>query len=317
MKQILFSFFVLFSITAIGQNNNPFESIGKESAMLSLSNGRYEEVFKNEKLRRVGSVMMNTETMKIDHFLTEEELKECQDLETEKQASRFLSIDPLTRSFPMLTPFQYGSNNPIMNIDLDGLEGVNFNALLPNFFMQTKISTTTANTIINIPTNTGKVVEKLDEINTRSKGPLSNNYNGIFAEGGADPQNSGTFTKQEIKFVGHGLDVAGTVVEVGGYGATLVGFPEVGLPAIATGKEISTVGTIMVTSVELSEGNFIEPAVTIGFGIANKKIGGSIMKDDKLGDIDKEIIRESFDLKSKITEEATKKVIDDEINKKE
>jgi RHS repeat-associated protein len=37
---------------------------------------------------------------------------------------RFLSTDPLTKGYPMLTPYQYASNNPILNIDLDGLEGV-------------------------------------------------------------------------------------------------------------------------------------------------------------------------------------------------
>ena len=36
---------------------------------------------------------------------------------------RFLSVDPLAPRFPMLTPYQYASNNPIFNIDIDGLEG--------------------------------------------------------------------------------------------------------------------------------------------------------------------------------------------------
>ncbi len=35
---------------------------------------------------------------------------------------RFLSVDPLTRSYPELTPYQFASNTPIMAIDLDGLE---------------------------------------------------------------------------------------------------------------------------------------------------------------------------------------------------
>jgi len=35
---------------------------------------------------------------------------------------RFLSVDPLTRSYPMLTPYQFASNTPIAAIDLDGLE---------------------------------------------------------------------------------------------------------------------------------------------------------------------------------------------------
>jgi RHS repeat-associated protein len=35
---------------------------------------------------------------------------------------RFLSTDPLYKSYPELTPYQYASNSPIENIDLDGLE---------------------------------------------------------------------------------------------------------------------------------------------------------------------------------------------------
>lgn len=37
---------------------------------------------------------------------------------------RFLGADPLAEKFPWLTTYQYGSNNPVLNIDLDGLEGV-------------------------------------------------------------------------------------------------------------------------------------------------------------------------------------------------
>ena len=35
---------------------------------------------------------------------------------------RFLSVDPLTQSYPMLTPYQFASNMPIVAIDIDGLE---------------------------------------------------------------------------------------------------------------------------------------------------------------------------------------------------
>jgi len=44
------------------------------------------------------------------------------------QIGRFTTIDPLTEKFYFLTPYQYGSNNPVTNIDIDGLEGVPFNA---------------------------------------------------------------------------------------------------------------------------------------------------------------------------------------------
>jgi RHS repeat-associated protein len=35
---------------------------------------------------------------------------------------RFLSVDPLTKKYPELTPYQFASNTPIQGIDLDGLE---------------------------------------------------------------------------------------------------------------------------------------------------------------------------------------------------
>lgn len=43
------------------------------------------------------------------------------------RVARFLSVDPLTKKFPSLTPYQYASNNPIWNIDIDGLEGTPWN----------------------------------------------------------------------------------------------------------------------------------------------------------------------------------------------
>jgi RHS repeat-associated protein len=35
---------------------------------------------------------------------------------------RFFSVDPLTKDYPYLTPYQFASNSPISGIDLDGLE---------------------------------------------------------------------------------------------------------------------------------------------------------------------------------------------------
>ena len=39
---------------------------------------------------------------------------------------KFLSVDPLTKSYPMLTPYQFASNTPIQAIDVDGLEAYHF-----------------------------------------------------------------------------------------------------------------------------------------------------------------------------------------------
>jgi RHS repeat-associated protein len=35
---------------------------------------------------------------------------------------RFLSVDPLTKKYPELTPYQFASNRPIVSVDVDGLE---------------------------------------------------------------------------------------------------------------------------------------------------------------------------------------------------
>ena len=43
---------------------------------------------------------------------------------------RFLSIDPLAKKYPMLTPYQFASNTPILSTDIDGKEaGIDPNAL--------------------------------------------------------------------------------------------------------------------------------------------------------------------------------------------
>jgi RHS repeat-associated protein len=42
----------------------------------------------------------------------------------DEQIGRFLSVDPIGREYPELTPYQFASNTPILAIDLDGLEGV-------------------------------------------------------------------------------------------------------------------------------------------------------------------------------------------------
>ena len=39
---------------------------------------------------------------------------------------KFLSVDPLTQSFPWYTPYQFAGNKPIWAIDLDGLEEVKY-----------------------------------------------------------------------------------------------------------------------------------------------------------------------------------------------
>lgn len=41
----------------------------------------------------------------------------------DSRLGKFLSVDPIAKTYPMLTPYQFASNNPIEKVDLDGLEG--------------------------------------------------------------------------------------------------------------------------------------------------------------------------------------------------
>lgn len=42
---------------------------------------------------------------------------------------RFLSVDPITKEYPELTPYQFASNTPIRAIDLDGLEAYDWTCI--------------------------------------------------------------------------------------------------------------------------------------------------------------------------------------------
>lgn len=46
--------------------------------------------------------------------------------EYDQQIGRFFRLDPIAERFYELTPYQYCSNNPIKNVDVDGLEGLDF-----------------------------------------------------------------------------------------------------------------------------------------------------------------------------------------------
>jgi RHS repeat-associated protein len=50
--------------------------------------------------------------------------------------ARFFNMDPMAASFADLTPFQYASNNPIHNIDLDGMEGTGYDQNLDRWMTE-------------------------------------------------------------------------------------------------------------------------------------------------------------------------------------
>ena len=57
---------LIFTILILGYNGhsqiNPFKEIGQEVEVLTLSNGKYQEDYYNDTLRRMGDIIFNTIT---------------------------------------------------------------------------------------------------------------------------------------------------------------------------------------------------------------------------------------------------------------
>ena len=54
----------------------------------------------------------------------------------DERLGKFLSVDPITKKYPMLTPYQFASNSPISGLDRDGLEYLTFHTSM--YSMQAK-----------------------------------------------------------------------------------------------------------------------------------------------------------------------------------
>jgi hypothetical protein len=123
MQKIITSTFALLltaSLFAQHEPIQPFEEMGIKVKVLTLSNGKYQESFPNDTTFRFGSVMFNRITGEVVTVIENDTLYGEYNLKAEV-VSRWLSPDPLAAEFANQTPYNYAGNNPIMNIDVDGL----------------------------------------------------------------------------------------------------------------------------------------------------------------------------------------------------
>ncbi len=90
---------------------------------MTLSNGKYQEIFTNDTIVPIGTVMYNRVTGDIVAFLTRDTMYAEYNLEPEV-VSRWLSPDPLGAKHPENSPYVYVSNSPIIQIDPDGRDGI-------------------------------------------------------------------------------------------------------------------------------------------------------------------------------------------------
>jgi len=113
-------FFLFLSFAGFSQDKNPFQSIGKKGKILTLSKGKYEELFDQDSIQQIGTALVNIYQMKLIKLLKDRQ--EAKRLLNNSTNSKFLSVDPLSQKYPWYTPYQFAGNNPIKFIDLDGTE---------------------------------------------------------------------------------------------------------------------------------------------------------------------------------------------------
>ncbi len=84
---------------------------------LVLLNERTSTVLGSEKFRYAFNGKENDDDVKGDGNYQDYGMRAF-----DSRLGKFLSVDPLTKNYPELTPYQFASNTPIWAIDIDGLE---------------------------------------------------------------------------------------------------------------------------------------------------------------------------------------------------
>ncbi len=114
MKKLFYFLIALISLGTVQAQ----ESVNKLN-LLSLSDGRYDELHEYRQFERVGSAIIDLETMKIVSFVDNDSRESKLGIDNSK-TTRFLTIDPMAETFAFQSPYLYASNNPILFIDYNG-----------------------------------------------------------------------------------------------------------------------------------------------------------------------------------------------------
>jgi len=124
IKTTFAALFLLASFIVEAQEYNPFEDIGKKGKIVTLSKGKYVEVFDYDTIQRIGTVLFNIRTKKVVKLLNAEEtFKKYSD---NSSSSRWYSPDPLADKGKNISysPYAFVFNNPINYTDPDGQDGI-------------------------------------------------------------------------------------------------------------------------------------------------------------------------------------------------
>ena len=100
---------------------NPFKKYGYYPKVATLSKGKYLEFHDKDSIVSIGSVRFNKKTKEIVEF-REIDLSDPDAQPYLDTAGRWFSSDPLSEEYSSWSPYNMVLNNPISNIDPDGMQ---------------------------------------------------------------------------------------------------------------------------------------------------------------------------------------------------
>ena len=131
LKTISFSCCIAIIGVTVAQTNqeyNPYESIGQEAEILTLTKGKYVEFFDLDSIEIIGDAILNTNTMKVIGFIEQDTMYSEATMEPEI-VSRWWAPDPVMQ--PHQSPYLFVANNPIIYVDETGEDNTIYLVALP------------------------------------------------------------------------------------------------------------------------------------------------------------------------------------------
>lgn len=121
--RLLYAFSLLLAL-GLGRSvhaQQPFLKYGVTVKVATLSNGRFQEFFTNDSLRRIGSVVYDTRLHRVAYLLPPDSLVGHAKPDI---TSRWISPDPLAEKDNFISPYAFARDNAIRYNDPDGREVV-------------------------------------------------------------------------------------------------------------------------------------------------------------------------------------------------
>jgi hypothetical protein len=112
----------LVCVTGKGQTINPYESFGYQPKHEYVMTQPSLTIDNTDRSRSIVSKIIVDAANKVAYLYGKDSTLISEVRLKENEIMRFLSVDPLTKKYPGLTPYQFASNQPIWAIDLDGEE---------------------------------------------------------------------------------------------------------------------------------------------------------------------------------------------------